>query len=100
MNMIRKFILVIRFLVLIIALFPLSEAIESCKSHPAVEKFFEKGFGEMYYLHMISIYLITTIPVFYALGNVKSKSNIIFSSSLFSLGLILYIVTFFYVVTV
>lgn len=95
MNMIRKFILVIRFLVLIIALFPLSEAIESCKSHPVAEKFFEKGFGEMYYLHMISIYLITTIPVFYALGNVKSKANIIFSSSLFALGLILYVVTFF-----
>ena len=32
---------------------------------------------------------------FYALGNVKSKANIIFSSSLFALGLILYVVTFF-----
>lgn len=93
MIIIRIFVLVIRFLVLLVLLFPLSEVVEACKSHPVVQRMFEEGYGKMYYLHMFSIYLITSIPIFYALGNIKSKANIIFSLSLFVFGLISYIVT-------
>ena len=93
MIIIRIFVLLIRFLVLFVLLFPLSVAVEACKRHPMVQRIFEEGYGEIYYLHMCSIYLITSIPVFYVMGNGESKANIIFSSSLFMVGLIMYIIT-------